>query len=221
MKRKSLLWLAVLYWVCTARLQAQSKQGVSPSIGKWECATDLLWLINKNHYPLSVFVRRHTAKGAWRLRVSGNMTRRREIVAIPQSGITQEYLLVPGHEWHLRLPHKRIVPYVGIDLPFSYYSNRDPADYLLPPQTLVTNTFSTDLSLGVAGIFGVRYHISRHFSVSMELKLQSNYQRKKITSQTNSTPNDVRLHQSEINTQFVPLQMLSISYHFTNKNSKQ
>ena len=216
--------LLILLTICSVgHANAQSKEkpaSITPT-GKWEVATDLLWLIDKNQYPPSIFVRRHTNRGAWRMRIAGSVARRREIVAIPQLRVTQEYWLVPGYEWHLRLPNKRTIPYLGVDLPLFYNIDRDPSDYLLPPQTQVSSTVSSYLSLGVAGVFGIRHHISKQFSVSVELNARLSYQKTKITSQTNNSPNEVRQNQSEIISQIIPLQVLSLSYHFNNKQLKK
>jgi hypothetical protein len=199
---------------CVFQLQAQSKEAFDPPTGKWEVATDLLWLIDKNYYPFSVFVRQHGEKGAWRCRVGGSFKRQKDFLASPQLKVTHEYLLILGREWHLQEPNRRIVPYVGLDAPVSYSVVRERTDIRTSGQTFINNNFTTNISIGAAGLLGLRYHLSTHLSVSAEASFHLNYQRRKWFSRHNINPSKVASDFQWVGFQLIPLQMLSLSYHF-------
>jgi hypothetical protein len=182
--------------------------------GKWEVATDLLWLIDKNQFPPSVFVRKHGGNGAWRGRLGGNFASRKDFVSSPQLKVTQEYLLILGREWHLSESNKRVVPYLGVDLPIRYHLERERTDIRTSGQTFINNSFVSDISIGVAGLFGLRYQLSSHLSLSVEANCQANYQRQKWFNRHNIYPNDTVYDRQLIDLQLIPLQTINLSYHF-------
>jgi hypothetical protein len=123
----------------------------------------------------------------------------------------QAYL---GREWQRNF-HSRIIGYYGADFSFGYgrsFNEFIPND---PNQNSVS-TKTSGINFGAIGFLGMKYHLSKHFSISAETSaFLSYYQTTRTDLSSNSTlsgdetikSNDFRLSQT-------PLRAIRFAFHF-------
>lgn len=231
MKKHAFSTLRRLYFASTLLLlyagippaKAQSPTPDSLIRYKWEIATDLLWLIDKNTVPrFSIFGRMNitTKTGkhrAWRLRLATDFSKvdSTQINNSTPTDIDQfDGFLAAGYEW--QKVRKKFTYFYGTDLLFSYLSFRYETNSISRQDGFQSKI--DDWSLGLVGFFGVKYFISSHFSVSTESSLSLLYNSfdRRNSSGTVMFPNGTRnsVDRNELLVRINPLYVLNISYHF-------
>ncbi len=199
--------------------KAQSPTPDSLTRYKWEIATDLLWLIDKNTVPrFSVFGRKNitTKDGkhrAWRLRLATDFSKvdSTQINNSTPTDIDQfDGFLAVGYEW--QKVRKKFTYFYGTDLLFSYLSFKYETNNIIAQQGFRSKI--DDWSLGLVGFFGVKYFISSQLSVSTESSLSILYN--SFDRRNSSFPGGSRnsVDRNELLVRINPLYVLNVSYHF-------
>lgn len=198
---------------------------------KWEIATDLLWLIDKNQIPASnIFVRKHVTRengklGAWRLRVGVSVDDNNNEVshkANDSTGYDQQTFSITirsGFEWQKKLDNKFFLFY-GIDGQLEGYKND--SDYITiatSPHRIKVNRDDYRVSVGMIGLVGLRYQLNRRVSLSLESNVIFSINKSIQKIDIYSYPDDVFIDWSKYddknwNLKFTPISVLNFSYHF-------
>ena len=239
--RTTLTRLLCLLWLCLAYLPAHaqtetpsSSMDSLPTRYKWEVATDLLWLLDKNTMPAtSIFIRRHTEKGAWRLRVGGSYKTKYSEPQTPPNvtGFVKEayesrvsmFSIRTGYEWHKTF--KFLAFYYGGDLMVNYTLEKG-NDFYPISQAGITQGYNAKITskttqLGGVLFLGVKKHFSPKISVSGEMGAWVSYDYQKYRKDIYEYPVDdinstTWQYYTIANFQmaFQPLYVLNLSYHF-------
>lgn len=187
---------------------------------KWDVGADLLWLIDKNSVPPSVFVRLNTDKNnrlsAYRFRLGGDYTEHLNAIDTLSSTQTKTNLKVfasLGKEWQKQYDQFQL--FYGSDLFLNYrlfifeYSKDE--EGFFPKER--------DISLGVSPFVGMRYFLSSRISFSTEAHLNIYFHEwDKKTFYANPdpwAPLEVvrhRVHYLKMNVN--PIYALNLHYHF-------
>lgn len=119
-----------------------------------------------------------------------------------------------GKEWQ-RTFHPRIIGYYGTDLSVGYgrYSNDvTPND---PSQVSGYTTHSV-ANLGAVGFLGMKYHFSKHFSLSVETSAQLNFSRsiESITESTQTAFGEQTTRRNNFALSMSPLRAIRFAFHF-------
>jgi hypothetical protein len=161
------LCASLLLYAPTA--QAQDKHD-SLTRYKWEIGTDLLWLIDKNTLPpTSIFVRRHTEKGAWRLRVGYNyQNNERRLFDTLDLYQTEQHEVLFRMGYEQKRNQKKFQLFYGTDIHLGYvYQKQD--DYYDTDTNpgIDSRTFGNrkTLGIGLVTFIGLKYHIHPQVSV--------------------------------------------------------
>ena len=201
------------------------------AVQSWEIGTDLLWLIDKNQVPTSVFVRSNyvTKKNklrAWRLRLGLNMSYRDSItINRPFDNELNNISIFArvGYEWQHKVEEK-VLLYYGADVGFSYsgiYEKRI-LTLLPPPGRLYQETFTT-YQPSFIGFIGCRYDPKPWISFSLEASLQIAYRIRRNPFKTTSIdfPDDEGAHgfynAEELIINLLPITYLNISFNINKK----
>ena len=198
MRNKTLLALGIclLLYLPT---QAQTDT-TAPKRYKWEVATDLLWLINKNNIPASsIFVRRHfvTKKGknvALRMRLGWDFDYYKQtsyffdrqvspqtltnIVAETKKYAISPFLIVGYQKSTL---YKKYEIFYGIDVMLKYWAGEEETIMVAPPSNpigslmILRTTINKGASVGVQPIIGLKYYLNDRFSLSTEVSLGGSF----------------------------------------------
>lgn len=198
------LFLIALTWasiLSIAFAQDTTQKELSTKTPKWEIATDLLWLIDKqNVSPTSIFIRKHfTTKNGQKSALRGRIGLDLESISIPDDipdatiGIgvgtaSNDFKISPilhlGYEWRTSITPKLIF-YRGIEVfgGHTWYNFIRIIEIQTVDYYGKTNNKWTDLRLGTSGIIGFQYFFTKHFSASYELTATLNYlkQRGKVS----------------------------------------
>lgn len=223
-----------------ARFPAYAQESEEKEIPryKWEIATDLLWLIDKNTAPrFSVFTRKNfsTKNGhyrAWRLRVGANYEWEDLQAGVDTSSYSRnweyEVFLRPGYEWQKQLGKFQLN--YGLDAHFRWRRTdvikfedfSGPSGQILDSRSI---GFSQTWEWGLSGFIGAKYFISPRWSISAEANLTVIYQN--FYSELKSYNIDIftglvsnvltgygRSDVSSLRLRFNPLYVLQVSYLF-------
>ncbi len=199
MRNKTLLALGICLMLYLPT-QAQTDT-TAPKRYKWEVATDLLWLINKNNIPASsIFVRRHfvTKKGknvALRMRLGWDFDYDkktsydfdRQVSSQTLTNIideTKKYAISP----FLVLGYQKSIVYAkyeifyGVDVMLKYWAGEEKTISVLSPtlnpigsQMFLSTIINKGASVGFQPIIGLKYYLSERFSLSSEATLGINF----------------------------------------------
>ena len=195
MRNKTLLALGIclLLYLPT---QAQTDT-TAPKRYKWEVATDLLWLINKNNIPASsIFVRRHfvTKKGknvALRMRLGWDFDYYKQTSyffdrQIPSGFATNilgevktqsfaPFVVIGYQKSTLR---EKFEIFYGVDIMVKYLNAKE---YLIKttgivfPPSFIYPTNITGVSVGANSFVGLKYPLGNHFTISTEIALGATF----------------------------------------------
>ncbi|NJL13916.1 MAG: hypothetical protein HC913_13535, partial [Microscillaceae bacterium] len=190
---------------------------------KWEIATDLLWLIDKNTVPrFSVFGRMNitTKNGkhrAWRLRLATDFSKvdSSQIngtvpTDMDRFGIYSQL----GYEW--QKTEKKFCWFYGTDFLFEYESLKHRAIGVINK----TGSNFDIWTMGLTGFLGIKYFIHPRFSISGETNFQFTYNSFKRTgfatglNSPDFTGTQSAENRSEWNFTFQPLYVLNLGFHF-------
>ncbi|TAH29525.1 MAG: hypothetical protein EAZ06_06255 [Cytophagales bacterium] len=228
-KVKSLLLLMILYFSASLISKAQDTTKVSKETQKplkWEIATDLLWLIDKNTLPkYTLFGRYHykTKSGkdrAIRVRVGGEFSS--NTIYIPNSpspSLLQEKIKLVarvGYEW--RKKYQKTTLIYGLDASLDLNRDYQTANGSNPIGGAFTGSDGDRvLTSQIVAFIGFQYHLSSKISLSMESAFnfgyadsKSLYTRNFVNSGSGSKSSNFALFISNFNL----LQVLNLSYHF-------
>ncbi len=224
------LWLLCL--LCTPTTRAQTPTESPPDSlparqYKWEVATDLLWLLDKNTVPAtSVFFRRHTQKGAWRLRVGVDFSH--DMVQFPETTGTSlndqdsknlTLFLQIGYQWNKPITPKRNF-YFGSDLFFK--RGRIFANNFVPIGLLEKHVIHIkNYQAGGNAFLGLQQYFGKQFSISGEMTFSAyydylNYKREQFEYPVDDPNSSGGLHRIDrkFAFRFFPLYTFNVSYHF-------
>jgi len=222
--KKPLFLILLLLSLLNFDLTAQVKDD---KIKSWEVGADLLWLIDKNQLPTSVFVRSNyvTKKNklrAWRLRLGMDLSINdsSQIGDPLDNKLKQTYILIRvGHEWKYRLEEK-VMFYFGGDFQFSYnhtYEKRI-LTLLPPPGSLYQETLKL-YEPGLVGFVGVKFVPRPWIAFSIESSLNIIYRIRREDFKTTSInfPDDEGfygfIHVNELNINITPITVINISFN--------
>lgn len=222
MKRISLLFL--LFIVCSSYVKAQvatEKTVFDYNETKHELSLDVAQLILGN-YPSDLLYRKHyiSKNGknvAFRLgaMVNANFGTTENLGGNPNSSENQNVRinLYIGKEWQKTI-QKKIIGYYGLDFGVGYsetYLAIDTDDNNTNFAPL--NQSSYGLHVNATGFLGVRYNLSKHFSLSTETALSAGFnhhiQENKFAGV--SSPNTVN---NNFNFGMMPLRAVRFAFHF-------
>jgi hypothetical protein len=233
-KLNYLLGLIAMLYCTQVQAQTNNSSPVADSTRlKWEIATDLLWLIDKNQIPASnIFLRKHVTRsngklGAWRLRVGGNVSKQDD-KASPLEAFQNRYSFESrvGYEWQKHFKKSQV--YYGVDFQSSYSYEKIKR---YPALDLDTNGNVIEglrwdekynaFQLGLVGVIGAKYQFSKHFSMSIESTVILNYTYSKRKGDRTKFPIDdasddfgIDADYRYMNMFFTPISVVNFSYHF-------
>lgn len=228
-----LLWLCLAYLPAHAQTETPSSSMDSlPTRYKWEVATDLLWLIDKNTMPAtSVFIRRHTKKGAFRASLGYSFKRNFEDFTPPppvpsnpdfhwqnESENISLYFLKAGYQRTKKLANVHI--YYGADL-FWTLQKTIGEKYYIEYKGYYDFSEKTERRVGIHAFVGVQKYFWKRFSVSAEVTLSGYTEYYAFLRTTYEYPEDdpdtgawAYITYRRKNIQLIPLGVLNFSYHF-------
>lgn len=222
---KKVFFVFSLMIVCYSQGIAQQGKNEAPEIErlKWDVGLDLLWLIDKNAVPPSLFLRLNTEKkgrlAAYRFRIGGDYTEHLNVVDSVNTTMQQTNLntfLSVGKEWQKQREQFQLFYGADIFLNLSYviFENaRDEKGYL--PRIRTT-------SFGISPLIGMRYFVHSNISFSSEAHFNVYYReeyRREVDSNnpqpspegyTYSIVNRFQRLKMDIN----PIYTLNLTYHF-------
>ncbi|TAG02814.1 MAG: hypothetical protein EAZ44_06760 [Cytophagia bacterium] len=210
-KVKSLLLLMILYFSASLISKAQDTTKVSKETQKplkWEIATDLLWLIDKNtspKYNMMVRYNFQTKNGknrAYRLQIGGNFYGYED-----NTIYSEEININPrlGYEWQKK-KGKFVMNYGG-SLDFSYLKKVN-RQYSASLQSTAQQYFE-GTNYGVSGFIGIKYYLSECFSFSIENTLFTGF-----GFDQNPPSTDSRSILKKWFVNFVPINFIQFSFYF-------
>lgn len=123
----------------------------------------------------------------------------------------QAYL---GKEWQKTF-HQKILGYYGGDVYAGYgrsFNDFTPND----PNQTSTSTSQNFANIGAVGFLGMRYHLSRHFSISAETSANLNFTHSASTtkSTTQNNVNETDISSNGFGFSLSPLRAIRFSFHF-------
>lgn len=126
----------------------------------------------------------------------------------------QSFQVYIGKEWQKTF-HPRIIGYYGTDLSFGYgrsFSELNPVD----PNQTVTSRRTTTANIGATAFLGMRYHLSKHFSISAETSGRINYSNMTVYDlQSNQTGSgETSIQNNNLGLFLSPLRAIRFSFHF-------
>lgn len=223
MKRLILIGFCLLFFSSGF---AQTHDSLLPTRLRYEVATDLLWLIDKNNVPrTSLFFRYNLPKRmqAIRLRIGTQGKKESFKTTVDDSllygssspKIVRMYSIDIGYEWQQQLKSWQM--YYGADIGYRYDVDR----FILLPYTLPTGVYSSEVinkthTFSGVGFLGARYFIHPKISVSSELQIMISYSKYKHTKQNLLSQSEI-FDRSNFRTWrflFHPIHVIQISYHF-------
>ncbi|MFN8355423.1 MAG: hypothetical protein U0Y10_13285 [Spirosomataceae bacterium] len=191
-----------------------------PYGSKWEASTDLLWLFGKNQYPASLFVRRNYEKRALRMRLGMYGSRYKDLTGQSLNNplyITKlsPYLAV-GYEWQFPKEKSRVVPYLALDIPFSLQYDMSRNDVFTSGTVpyIINRLYDVKITTGISGIAGLKYYISKNWSVSAETNLNLRLIFSDSYGTSNGSSKQTALNYRRLDGELVPLQVINATYHF-------
>jgi hypothetical protein len=122
----------------------------------------------------------------------------------------QSLYVFVGKEWQKQF-HPRIIGYYGADLNFGLSRslskvNASPSN----PSEIINRDHS--ISIGTIGFLGMKYHFSKHFSVSAETGASLSFNSWKSDASSN---NNVAVNQSNnLSLGMIPLRAIRFAFHF-------
>jgi hypothetical protein len=222
---KKLLSIILLMMICYSHAMSQQRKTETPKIErhKWDVGLDLLWLIDKNVVPPSLFLRLNTEKkgqlAAYRFRIGGDYTERLNVVDSLSTTMLQTNLntfLCVGKEWQKQWEQFQLFYGTDIFLNFGYAiveNARDEKGYF--PRIRTT-------SLGVSPLIGMRYFVHSNISFSTEAHFNFYYREeyRRVVDRNNPQPSPEGHTYSIVNRfqhfkmDINPIYTLNLTYHF-------
>jgi hypothetical protein len=220
MKKTVLIGLCLLF---ASNAFAQTSDSLLPTCLRYEVATDLLWLIDKNNVPrTSLFFRYNFRNRSQALRFRVGMENKREnsqrsvddsITFIYEPARRRSYAVSVGYEW--QKPFKEWLLYSGVDLNFRY------ADTLsFVPNKRHWVNYEAKYSehsfiYGTSGFIGCKYFVNSKMAISFESCFSINY-RKSYAEFERYKPMSIigDFFEKTWLFSFKPIQVLQFSYLF-------
>lgn len=126
----------------------------------------------------------------------------------------QSFQIYIGKEWQKTF-HPRIIGYYGTDLSFGYgrsFNEYNPVD----PNQTVTSRRTTTANVGATAFLGMKYHLSKHFSISAETSGTINYSNMTVYDlQSNQTGSgETSIQNNHLGLFLSPLRAIRFAFHF-------
>jgi hypothetical protein len=188
---------------------------------KHELSLDIAPIIQGN-YPASLLYRQHyiSKKGnnaAFRLgaQLNANIASTENSTSAPVPDLIdrnyQNLNVFIGKEWQKQI-QSRIIGYYGADLNLGYSRS----SFNLTPGSTNQNDFTNkdnSYSIGTIGFLGIRYHFSKHFSVSAETGANLSFysSTSEIISNTNASS---KTKLNSLGFGMIPLRAIRFAFHF-------
>jgi len=222
--KKPLFLILLLLSLLNFDLTAQVKDD---TIKSWEVGADLLWLIDKNQVPTSVFVRSNyvTKKNklrAWRLRLGMDLSiNDSSQITNPQDN--ERDLFTPfvrvGYEWQYKVADKATFFY-GADASLLYSKEKViEVRTIVPPPGLLDQEINKTIEFGLIGFIGAKYQATGWLALSIESSLNIIYRIRRDEFKTTSIdfPNAQGsfgfIHVNELVINFLPITVINISFN--------
>lgn len=223
MLKRTTLILCLFALLGPAHAQQDRPEAAFPRY-KWELGTDLLFLVNRNTVPPSVFVRLNSNHfTAWRFRVGGSYAANTSTppgwIHLPSStGLTgiktrMDAFLGVGREWQRDLGRFQL--FYGSDIAFRLFSQRDKQGVFDQGKRFLP--FRRETSVGLSPFIGMKYFIHPQVSVSAESHLDFYYRLLKLDSFAGNANGEISFSTDRwayLLADFRPLYVFHLSYHF-------
>ncbi len=178
-------------WACLLcpQIHAQNTSPPPDSLSKcykWEVATDLLWLVKQDSIlSPSIFIRRHTKDGAWRLRLGGgykyeaNEPKNPSPTAISDARIgnyikTSMFFGRVGYQWTKKLPEFSL--YYGVDLFHNRVKTRVDEYFWQNQKNFHYVAHVKKYQTGLMLFAGIQKTFCKKLSISGEVGLSTHYE---------------------------------------------
>jgi hypothetical protein len=222
MKKLTLFFLLFIVVISQTFAQESTEKPVFDyAETKHELSLDIAPIIN-GHYPSNLLYRQHyiSKKGnnvAFRLgaQLNANIASTENSTSAPVPDLVdrnyQNLNVFIGKEWQKQI-QSRIIGYYGADLNLGYSRS----SFNLTPGSTNQNDFTNkdnSYSIGTIGFLGMRYHFSKHFSVSAETGANLSFH--SSTSEINSNTNAAsKTKLNSLGFGMIPLRAIRFSLHF-------
>jgi hypothetical protein len=126
----------------------------------------------------------------------------------------QSFQVYIGKEWQKTF-HPRIVGYYGADLSFGSgrsFNETIPVD----PNQVTTSRRTTTANVGATAFLGMKYHLSKHFSISAETSGTINYSNMTIYDLQGNQPGsgETSIQNNNLGLFLSPLRVIRFAFHF-------
>lgn len=216
---KKLLSFVLFGLLFSFQAYAQEKPLFDYEETKHELSLDIAPIIGGN-YPSSLLYRQHylSKKGnnvalRFGAGIGANISSTERDNDSPESvdRNNQNISVFVGKEWQKQI-QSRIIGYYGADLDFGY--SRHYFDASSPTTGRVFTTQSgQSFQAGIIGFLGMRYHFTKHFSVSAETAANLNYFTSKEQGLFENNVNTTHKFNS-ISIGMIPLRAIRFAFHF-------
>lgn len=117
-----------------------------------------------------------------------------------------------GKEWQKTIQN-RILAYYGMDLNLGYGRSSTGGNFINLPETSFSTT-NTTYSISAIGFVGLKYHLSRHFSISAESGLNAGFNNSKSSNKTENPNFSENIRRSSLFVDMLPLRAIRFAFHF-------
>ena len=212
--------ITLLFLALSWQVKAQQQTAKSSEIKryKWDIGTDLLWLIDKNVVPPSVFVRLNTDKNnrlsAYRFRLGGNYEEHLNTVDSVRTTLIKSSLnafISVGKEWHKQYDQFQF--FYGSDIFLNY--QRSIAEWDKDEKGYFPR--DREISTGVSPLIGMRYFLNSKISFSTEAHFNiffHQWYRKTNRNEYDGTLTVVEHRLDYLKMNINPFYTLNLHYHF-------
>ncbi|MBW3469453.1 hypothetical protein [Arthrospiribacter ruber] len=215
---KKLLSFVLFGLLFSFQAYAQEKPLFDYEETKHELSLDIDPIINGN-YPSTLLYRRHyktkNDKNA-ALRFGLNFSSDFRTIGTDFTPINSTdfqnhfYAITIGKEWQQNLT-TRIIGYYGIDLGFAYSGSRSKPNADDP--AFITTQKGDSFNYSSIGFLGMKYHFSRHFSVSAETGVSARFSHSIYTEKRGISEEEKNKTQN-FGLSFIPLRAIRFAFHF-------
>ncbi|MCH6235484.1 hypothetical protein [Cognataquiflexum rubidum] len=224
MKKLSILFLFVIAVIAQVFAQETTEKSVFDyAETKHEFSLDLAPII-LGQYPSNLLYRNHyVSKNGKNVALRVGSTLGVDIRSFEldspgggnvQKNTGQSFGFYVGKEYQRKF-HPRILGYYGADLSFSYgrafneFKANDPSQ----PSSTNVHTF---VNLGAVGFLGMKYHFSKHFSLSVETSTSFIYSQStnSISEYTQTASGQESISRNGLNFYMSPLRAIRFAFHF-------
>lgn len=221
MRKALIISLLILVFCSTSFSQEMQKTTIFDySEDKHEFSLDISPVLLGN-FPSSLLYRNHyiSKKGknvAFRLgaNFSGSFTsQKNEETPLSKVDLNSHQInFLIGKEWQKTIQN-RILAYYGMDLNLGYGRSSTGGNFINLPETSFSS-INTSYSVSAIGFVGMKYHLSRHFSISAESGLNAGFTNSNSSNKTENPNFSENMRRSSLFFEMLPLRAIRFAFHF-------